>query len=492
MKDKNRFSILLEQLMTTSELKNYTLAQELRYDVSYISKWVSGRMLPAEKISDSVLRGISHCIVTTASEKNLNTLFLDYQVFTPSDVEEAIYDNLVAEYNYVKNLTKSMGTDIAPKTLNFSELTLPGFISKMQHPSLRRVKSLDVVAAMDLLSMDREYRLQIAQMANEHLTIKRDFPEVRFSLLVNLEIGDRDYIYDAIFLINMLTNFSHINFQLYGGVEAYGKIVFVAKDAYSISGMLYDSNQCISVTVSEEKDICKTLYNRTKALYNREMLLFLKVSMENMLSGYDYLQSLLSTNLRWLLGRMTEHFIPDDLFEDILDGISEKDETKVDIEKLRLAHSLTKSIFNESEIQIMVYESAFTNFAVSGELDFYNHKIILTTAQRLRYMKYVLSLFEKDTVMKIKMIHGTFVTDYQYITNPCLFLSDGICYMRLNNENFQNNVFMLNGIPIKDLFEKFYEESWNYQNDIVVEDRKSICETLNHVIQSINFLSKIE
>ena len=48
MEDKNRFSILLEHLLEVAEVKNYTLAKRLQYDVSYISKWVSGRMLPAK------------------------------------------------------------------------------------------------------------------------------------------------------------------------------------------------------------------------------------------------------------------------------------------------------------------------------------------------------------------------------------------------------------------------------------------------------------
>lgn len=36
MEDKNRFSILLEHLLEVAEVKNYTLAKRLQYDVSYI------------------------------------------------------------------------------------------------------------------------------------------------------------------------------------------------------------------------------------------------------------------------------------------------------------------------------------------------------------------------------------------------------------------------------------------------------------------------
>lgn len=66
MDDKNRFSILLEHLLEVAEVKNYTLAKRLQYDVSYISKWVSGRMLPAKKTEKRVMEGISACVVDEA------------------------------------------------------------------------------------------------------------------------------------------------------------------------------------------------------------------------------------------------------------------------------------------------------------------------------------------------------------------------------------------------------------------------------------------
>ena len=60
--EKNRFSELLEQLINMSEVKNASIAKALQYDASYISKWISGRMMPAEKTKKKVLTGISHKI----------------------------------------------------------------------------------------------------------------------------------------------------------------------------------------------------------------------------------------------------------------------------------------------------------------------------------------------------------------------------------------------------------------------------------------------
>lgn len=102
MDDKNRFSILLEHLLEVAEVKNYTLAKRLQYDVSYISKWVSGRMLPAKKTEKRVMEGISACVVDEATDDGRDLLLREYSVSIPSDLKAAIYDNLIAEYDYLQ------------------------------------------------------------------------------------------------------------------------------------------------------------------------------------------------------------------------------------------------------------------------------------------------------------------------------------------------------------------------------------------------------
>ena len=92
MEDKNRFSILLEHLLEVAEVKNYTLAKRLQYDVSYISKWVSGRMLPAKKTEKRVMEGISACVVDEATDDGRNLLLREYSVSIPSDLKAAIYE----------------------------------------------------------------------------------------------------------------------------------------------------------------------------------------------------------------------------------------------------------------------------------------------------------------------------------------------------------------------------------------------------------------
>lgn len=114
MEPKNRFSTLLEHLMSVTAMKHYVVAQALQYDVSYISKWIGGKALPAESGSDDVLRRLSQCLVEKGDPQGLVQLIRDYQVQDEHELALAIYDNLVAEYSYVRDLQRSSGAVVAP------------------------------------------------------------------------------------------------------------------------------------------------------------------------------------------------------------------------------------------------------------------------------------------------------------------------------------------------------------------------------------------
>ena len=369
MKEKNRFSNLLKHLMTVAKLKNYTLAKELQYDESYISKWATGSLMPTEKNHEKVLMDISRCIVSSLDEEGWETLLSEYQLSERKDLEMAIFDNLEAEYQYVTELRESTGSEVAPRTTYYPELTLAQFLSKMHHPVLRKVKEQEVISVMDILSLDRNYQLGLAMLNNPKNVASRNYPGVTFSMLINLDSPTRDAFYDANFLLNMLCSLADINFNLYSCPQAVGKLIFATKDSYSISGMIIDENHCISVTTSEDIKNCNSIYDRLNSLCSQETLLIRKVQIRNMIRDRSYIQSLISRNQRWILGFMTEHFLPDDLFEELLEAYRAQ-ETDIAVDELRRIHILTKSILQETRIQLVITETAILDFAVTGELDF--------------------------------------------------------------------------------------------------------------------------
>ena len=479
MTERNRFSRLLSYLLSLAELKNSSLAEELQYDVSYISKWISGRMLPSEKTEKKVLDSISKFIVEKAEVEAKENLLSEYQVDNLEDLKMAIYDNLAAECTYVRELQKNTGLDIAPKSFFYPELSMSEFISKMRHPVLRRVRSLEVVAAMDLMSISHDMQLQIIQMDRVHMPKTGSYSEVHYSMLIHIRPEKWDYIYDTIFLIYLLNCNAYVDFYLYGDEQSGGRIIFSVKDEYMVCGMLISNDRCISVNVSEEADNCKPIYQSIKSLCNKERLLFRKTTMKDMVDQDEYIQSLMSIDPRWVMGHMTEHFLPDELFEEIVGQLREKKELLINEEKLRKIQQMKNHIMRRSSVRILIYKTAFYKMLVSNELDFYNHKVQLTPEQCSRYLEHMVLLCKECPNMEIRLVNHRYVRDFEYNDSQCIMLSDTLSYLRL--EKGKNNLLVINRFDMRKIFAQSFEEFWDYGEEAVEKDRARIITYMEHV-----------
>ena len=467
MKERNRFSGLLKHLMTVAKLKNATLAKQLQYDESYISKWVTGSLLPTEKTSEKIFRDISRSIVTSVDDNGLQTLFSEYQLDNRTDLEDAIFDNLMAEFTYVIDLKETTGSEVAQKTSYYPELTLAQFMQKMRHPVLRQVKSLDVIMVADILSLDRNYQLTLAELdggggAN---AAQRNWPGVRFTMLINPTNQDSNNSYNVQFLLNLLTNLSNVDFQLYVSPQSQGKMIFAVREAYSISGMIIDETHCLSVTTSEDPKNANAIYDRVQSLCTQETLAVRRVSMSQLLRTNEYTQYTFARNQRWLMSHVTEHSLPDDLFDTLLEEycLSHPD---TDREKLRRMHKMSRSVLESMGIKVILPENALSDFAVSGMVDFFNNKFYLDPEQRLHYLEYIASLVEKNPQLEFRILREGIFSDLQHVPNPTLLLSDGPCHLRLSRTGPKNNMSILNRVQLCDHFRQFFDDLWRDEQNV--------------------------
>lgn len=486
MKEKNRFSGLLKHLMSVAKVKNYTLARELQYDESYISKWINGNLLPTEKTSDKVLRDISHCMVSSLDDESRATLYSEYQVDEDSDLELAIFDNLEAEFRYVLDLRESTGSEVAPKTTFYPELTLSQFIQKMRHPALRQVKALDVISAVDIFSMDKNYQMSITEVQNASDTSSayRNYPGVRFALLLDPDSARADLVYNTQFLLNLMTNLSNVNFQLYLSSQTKGKLVFAVRDAYCISGMIMDENHCMSVTATEEQKYCNAIHDRLQSMCNQEALAIRHITMAEMLKGNSYIQYLFSRKQRWLIGHMTEYILPDDLFLELTDELC-KTRLELNRELLLQARMFSKSVIENMEVQILFYEQAVTEFSITGTLDFFNTKVTLTPEQRLKCLRYASELYQKNPKISLRLLKTSHLSDSQHMPPLTMFLSDTACNLRIDRGGTQNSLSVVNKLSLCDLLRDFFTELWNSEKYSKGE-HDSIGDLFHYAIQLVN------
>jgi|GEM_PF-4012519 len=473
------FGMTLQKMLKAAGLKNSTVAKATAYDVSYISKWVGGKVLPAEKNINAVCQALSVCIAAEVFEGDVFNGSFDGRVCKDQEelaaqIKEALLNGYFEDK---KNKNASEGSSgrvysVLP-SITVTELikTNPGS---------------EQLFICDLLSLKHEIRLILAGIENGRFVLTAEHPDKSMSMVIDVseaDADDKECVYNSIFLIHMLTSMSHINFELYNDKIARGKIIYSADGKYMLSGMNAPDNDNILCVqeLNDETAIAKA-ERIVKNSCVQEKLIFKKSSMSELINDEAYTGSMISSNVEWLLGHLTEHVVPQDLYEKVYARCDAKSLPRYG--ELPRLHRMSQAVAGAADSRIMIYESALMSMASTGELDFFNYHIELDVNERRQVLEFVKQIAETK---EIKLVEGGFSSDFQYITNPCLFKSDTDCYVRLENDMYRNNILVLNDRAVKKLFDSFYENIWNGRKDVVISDKDKVIDRIEHYIRSIDY-----
>lgn len=445
---KNAFADKLQYLLRLTNTKNITLAKAVQYDLSYISKWLSGKILPSEKNIDEVLSHITECLL----QADLSKLMTEYSC-SETNLREILLKDLYHAYDQCRE-----------KSIDSSIQALQPVSSIIKEIQEQLTYGDSVYAMIDLFSLSHENRLILADIKDGRF-IQKIHPN-QYSMVIHMD--SEDCVYDSIFLIHMLTSLSSLPFYLYSSPFSAGKLLYsIDQEAYS-AFLLPDNKDCVAVG---HFDGGQKIRQQIQTFTNQENLVFRHSTIEDMIENREYIQTLITTNIRWILGHATELFLPQDVFDEIAAGMPHEEE-------YRRLYLLSQAVLSNPQTKLMAYESALSDLVVTGILDFYNQPVKLTSDQILRCLDYYISLF--DMGAQLKLIKGGFSTDFRYITNPCLFLSDSVCYLRLENQRYEDNILIFNDKQVKNLFDSFFDTVWTKREDVVASKPEVIIEMLKH------------
>ena len=81
--------------------------------------------------------------------------------------------------------------------------------------------------------------------------------------------------------------------------------------------------------------------------------------------------------------------------------------------------------------------------------------------------------------MKIKLIYGQVVSDFQYNLTQCIFLSDTISYLRLDTKSSENDLIVLNHPDMQVIFTQFFDTVWNGECGEVLSSKEELIPLLS-------------
>ena len=487
-KNNNSFGALLEQLLVTANIKNYALAGELNYDVSYISKWLSGKSVPSKKNIESIARRTADMILAAGSEEGQEKLLYRFGAENHEELGEKLYAGLLDAY---AQATGKINQD--KYASNASVMVHPDSQYALLQDYVRQADlsgTMNIAVLADFFSLDKTAKLLLAGIEKDGFRIRRMRDDIHIHFIIDITQLRGESVYDVILFIHMLTNYSLTDFSLLHSHFASGKLVFSVIDQYAGMNILTDNCQFLCMASTRSKKEVNGIFSEIMSLENPDRTMFSVTSIERMLQSHEYIQTLVSPNIRWLIGHITEHFLSPEIFTELSGQVFGEDrQLAAEAER---AFLLAQNVLYKKEISMIVYDTALTDFILSGEVDFFNQKVTLTPKQRKSQLEFLRDSFRGKKNLQIKMIEEGFSADFRYITNPCVFLSDSIDYLRLENGAYEKNILLLSDKTLRGIFSRFFEEIWNNSHEVVISDLSVILKKVDNLIDAAGLLVNID
>lgn len=480
------FGKLLEYLLQISGQKNYALAAQLGYDVSYISKWITKSNLPANKNMAVIIEGITTFLMETLSPLTLDQLCNFYQLENKEQLCMKLETSLLECYHFSSH-KQTMETKSAQdyRLLNSHFSVNPRLQRMTLHDHMPTAeKGQDMIIFTNLFLMGKEDKLSISGFDRD-----KSLTEQRMRIMISLQRDPANLVFDSLLLIYMMTNYANCDFSLYLSDSVPCSLMLAVKDCYCHTSILVSNHRCISSNTCTQKPLVNELYTTMEdVIHNQAKHVFRRIRMQEMITSNSYMQSIIAPRMRWLVGTISEQFLPSDLFHELLD-IHVQDKTYK--EQLERNYMIMQNATMVSPIQILLYESTLSKYMLDGEMDFFTIPITMDIRQRQRHISYMRELFYKNPYIEVRFIDGFFIEDFKKFDNPSLYVSETLSYLRIHSDHSYRLHLVLQK-EASELFFQFFEEIWEHRQDIVLRDAEAIQKKLQYYISCFQLFKTLE
>ncbi len=451
------FGQLLSFLLTTSRQKSYVLANYLNYDVSYISKWVTGTMLPAAKHINTMCTEIAGFIVENAEYAVLEELMEGYGEESKEGLKEAINDSLLKAFRLScekKGKSKSIliaGEDNSRTVINphLQKLYIKGVPKQFSDSSER----FNLAMMMDLFALGKDDKMRIARADDEPQFIHQT-NEIHYLISLSMDMVDDSF--DALLLTHLFNSFSDYNFKASYYYKVPCSLMFAVQNYCMHMTLISQNYRAIMSDTCLDSGVVNEMYDTMISLeqsFAKQMASF--VSMAEFIEDRKYLSFMISPGICLYMTKLDELFLPDDLFEELLGQI---DGALNDIEELRKLHGRFQTSMRFAHIKAAVSENCLQEYAINGELDFFGNALTLTVEQRERHLAYLKELAaNKETGLELYAIAPAALKDFNKSFLPCIYFSESISYLRLRASEKSDKLCLVESPELHEVYRRFFQ-----------------------------------
>ena len=180
--------------------------------------------------------------------------------------------------------------------------------------------------------------------------------------------GDNDdIVFNTIMIINMISIHPNMDFEIYNCQVDSNSIISVVRDLVLYTANFTKDKRCLLSTTSMDKSAVEDMYYSLETiLKNQGNPIFEKKKLINIIKEKTYTQYFMTQDLRWLIGSISELFMPPDLFMEVANSLFDDSKMLEEISKINI---VLQNITYKSKIKVLIYASELKNIYLQEKLN---------------------------------------------------------------------------------------------------------------------------
>lgn len=476
------FGQLIEKLLYLTNQKKGTLAKELGYDISYISKWINTKNLPSQKNINQVCKVTAQFIVRSLNDGTRQE-FLDYfelndDIYNDEDIKRYIERGLKESYTVtaeMKNMSIYRDTyseEHSNSVTHINPSLRKAYLNNDAEVFFKKNGKLDIIISANLYNLNKDDKKAISLMKKTFHNMEPN-KAIRIRFLMGFDRNSKDIIYNTILVINMATTYPDIDFKVYNCEVDPNAIISVIKDNTFHSAVFAKDKRCLFTTMSKEKNVVDEMYySLSDMLRNQGVKVFEEIEPLKMIKNQKYIQYTMGSDLRWLIGSINELLMPEDLFMEI-GKMAFGDNLEI-MDELQKINLFLQNVTYTSNLKILIYESELKRYISTGELRFFNIPVTLSFKQRERHIEYIENILKESDKVNIRLVEDDFVEEFSHNVNPSLYLSRNIKMTTVHPSEEVNNYLIIRDNEFEDICSNLFDLLWNKKEDVVIKEKEEV------------------
>lgn len=468
------FKILLD--MTNTKLSG--VAYALDYDISYISKWNSGKKLPSSKNIYTINRKLAPLFAKALIEEEKTRDFLLSFEIKNSEIlkknqekglEILIYKLLSESYAY-------SNTDIKeeiPSATNFVFKTssVESDLKEILDKLILENKNLDIWATFDITSPYAEILIQ---------SIKKIAKEVE----VNLHLLCKKDDIEKIDILKIITDNSNINIELYERSYTHCDFILIKDEMYIIIAEREDYS---TLTSGRELDTLFEISSFMDNFFDGLNKIIVTSSPQEM-AETDYRKYFYSDNeFLFLSNYGFEFLLPNYIIDRIEDSLDEdKEINKKEISGIKL---LWQELFVDAKINFLTTRTSLLNYLETGNVLYCSTKAKLSPQEIEDHIKNIIEIMENNDNINFYIINDNRYLKSMGLDKFNFFINENnMFFKKIGRDNIHTNASIVTDIKIHNKIQSVLKDIMNspYSKKYDVSELEKLFDKYSQVFKKMS------